>query len=196
MADWRVTDPLVAAAVKAGGLLSNVMPQGMMTPARILDETVSGNQKSITEQDLTPEQLKFLKDLIANKEEYAKKTETPSGTINYEDYKRYAEQLPDGQRVFNKTPGLLSVLDPYGQMQTTLGQFRYTNGKDGINIRDVYDFNNLQSQAGAMETALGMYGAVRDYAGRQVPEGAGRPVNINLLSETPQSTKKKKSLLD
>jgi len=84
MADWRVTDPLVAAAVKAGGLLSNVLPQGMMTPARILDETVSGNQKSITEQDLTPEQRKFLKDLIAYKEDYAKKTETPSGSINYD----------------------------------------------------------------------------------------------------------------
>lgn len=192
MADWRVTDPLVAAAIKAGGLLSNVMPQGMMTPARILDETVSGSQKSITEQDLTPEQLKFLKDLIAYKEDYAKKTETPSGSVNYEDYKRYAEQLPEGQRVFNKEPGLLSVVDPYGQMQTTLGQFRYSKDKNGINIRDVYDFNNLQSQARAMETALGMYGAVRDYAGRQVPEGSGRPVNINLIAER----KKKSSLLD
>jgi hypothetical protein len=178
MADWKITDPLVAGAIKAGGLLSNILPQGFSTPVRVLDETLSGNKNAITEKDLTPEQLKFLKDIVDFKG-------GDKGSITYQDYLEYYAKNKD-KRGINVAPGLFSLFDPYGQMQTTLGQFTFfKDPKKGLQIKDFYDFNNLQSQAGAMETAMGPYGAIREYAGRQIPEGSGRIVNINLTGLEP-----------
>jgi hypothetical protein len=203
MPDWRVTDPLVAAAIKAGGLLSNVMPQGMMTPVRVLDETMSGSNKPLTANDITPEQQQFLKSLIEHKElknaEYAKKFGEGSrfsnpNAVAYSDYYNWWKDQPEDSRPEIKNQGMQSLLTPYGQMQTTLGQFNYKKDpKTGdIKITDTYNFNPLETSKD--ESDLGVYGAIREYAGRQLPEGSGRPVSINLLGDMPK--KKKQSLLD
>ena len=202
MADWRITDPLVAAAIKAGGLLSNVMPQGMMTPIKVLDETLSGSKTPLTAKDITLEQQQFLKSLIDHKEsknaEYAKKFGEGSrfsnpNAVAYSDYYNWWKDQPEDSRPEIKNQGMKSLLTPYGQMQTTLGQFNYQKDpKTGeIKITDLYNFNPLETSKD--ENDLGVYGSIREYAGRQLPEGSGRPVNINLLGEPP---KKKKSLLD
>lgn len=203
MPDWRVTDPFVAAAIKAGGLLSNVMPQGMMTPVRVLDETMSGSNKPLTANDITPEQQQFLKSLIEHKElknaEYAKKFGEGSrfsnpNAVAYSDYYNWWKDQPEDSRPEIKNQGMQSLLTPYGQMQTTLGQFNYQKDpKTGdIKITDTYNFNPLETSKD--ESDLGVYGTIREYAGRQLPEGSGRPVNINLLGDIPK--KKKQSLLD
>lgn len=205
MPDWRVTDPLVAAAIKAGGLLSNVMPQGMMTPVRVLDETMSGSNKPLTANDITPEQQQFLKSLIEHKEaknaEYAKKFGEGSrfsnpNAVAYSDYYNWWKDQPEDSRPEIKNQGMQSLLTPYGQMQTTLGQFNYQKDPmtGDIKITDTYNFNPLETSKD--ESDLGVYGTIREYAGRQLPEGSGRPVNINLLGDMPQKTKKKQSLLD
>ncbi len=202
MPDWRVTDPFVAAAIKAGGLLSNVMPQGMMTPVRVLDETMSGSNKPLTANDITPEQQQFLKSLIEHKElknaEYAKKFGEGSrfsnpNAVAYSDYYNWWKDQPEDSRPEIKNQGMQSLLTPYGQMQTTLGQFNYQKDpKTGdIKITDTYNFNPLETSKD--ESDLGVYGAIREYAGRQLPEGSGRPVNINLLGDIPKM--KKQSLL-
>ena len=205
MPDWRITDPLVAAAIKAGGLLSNVMPQGMMTPVRVLDETMSGSNKPLTAKDITPEQQQFIKSLIEHKEaknaDYAKKFGEGSrfsnpNAVAYSDYYNWWKDQPEDSRPEIKNQGMQSLFTPYGQMQTTLGQFNYQKDpKTGdIKITDTYNFNPLETSKN--ESDLGVYGAIREYAGRQLPEGSGRPVNINLLGDVPQKTKKKQSLLD
>ena len=205
MADWRVTDPFVAAAIKAGGLLSNVMPQGMMTPVRVLDETMSGSNKPLTAKDITPEQQQFLKSLIEHKEaknsDYEKKFGEGSrfsnpNAVAYSDYYNWWKDQPEDSRPEIKNQGMKSLLTPYGQMQTTLGQFNYQKDpKTGeIKITDTYNFNPLETSKD--ESDLGVYGSIREYAGRQLPEGAGRLVNINLLGDMPQKNKKKQSLLD
>jgi hypothetical protein len=194
MADWKITDPLINAVISAGGALGNVLPNsGMFTPVKTLNDTLKGNQSTITEKDLTAEQLKFIKDIVAFKEKYAAEHKGASGVhpgaITYQDYQLYAKTLPEDQSPMSKTPGLFSVFDPYGQMQTTLGQFGYKiDPKTGaVSVSDKYNFNPLYNVNGsaAMETAYGPYGAVREYAGRQIPEGTGRPVNINISGLEP-----------
>ena len=194
MADWKVTDPLIKLAVKTGGALGEALPSaGMFTPVKTLNDTLKGKEQTITEKDLTPEQVKFLKDIVAFKEKYLAENKGASGlkpgTINYTDYQLYADSLPEGNHVISRTPGFFSMFDPYGQMQTTLGQFNYKiDPKTGdIKLSDKYNFNPLYNVDGsaAMETAYGPYGAVREYAGRQIPEGTGRPVNINLTGFEP-----------
>jgi len=194
MADWKITDPLINAAVSTGGALGRVLPNtGMFTPVKALDETLKGKQSAITEKDLTPEQLDFIKKIVAFKEKYASENKDAAGVkpgaITYQDYQLYANSLPEGQHVISRTPGFFSMFDPYGQMQTTLGQFGYKiDPKTGtVAISDKYNFNPLYNIDGspAMETAYGPYGAVREYAGRRIPEGTGRVVNINLTGLEP-----------
>lgn len=194
MADWKITDPLINAAVSTGGAIGSLLPNtGIFTPVKTLNDTLKGKQSAITEKDLTPEQLDFIKKIVAFKEKYASENKGASGispgAITYQDYQLYAKTLPEGEGPMSKTPGLFSVFDPYGQMQTTLGQFGYKiNPKTGaVTISDKYNFNPLYNIDGtpAMETAYGPYGAVREYAGRQIPEGTGRTVNINLTGLEP-----------
>ena len=202
MDTWKVTDPFIAAAIKAGGLLSNVMPQGMMTPVRVLDETLSGKNTPLTTKDITPEQQQFLKSLIEHKEaknaEYAKKFGEGSrfsnpNSVAYSDYYSWWKDQPQDTRPPIMNQGMESLLTPYGQMQTTLGQFNYKKDpKTGeIKITDTYNFNPLETSKD--ESDLGVYGSIREYAGRQLPEGNGRPVDISLIGEP---KKKRNNLLD
>lgn len=181
------TDPLVAGAIKAGGMLSNVFPVGQLTPVKVLDETLSGVSSPITEKDMTSDQLSFIKDLIKFKEdknaEYEKKFGKGSSysrpnTIAYSDYYDWWKSQPEDKRPPIMNQGMESMLTPYGQTQTVLGQFTYNKDpKTGnISISDVYNFNPLETSKD--EQALGGYGTIREYAGRQLPNSTGRPVNI------------------
>jgi hypothetical protein len=88
--------------------------------------------------------------------------------------------------------------DPRAALHTTLGRFKYeVDPKTGdLVVVDKYDFNppasgitgsalksqpvTLSSLAMSAEGIGGLYGVIRDYAGRTLPEGSGRDVRIRL----------------
>lgn len=150
------------------------------TAARTLLETAQGNRDAITEGHFSPEELAALRELILLKGGDA-------GSIQYKDYRMLSKAMHDkGQRPMSNSPSLMSLGDPLGNLQTTLGRFRYSRDANGnLVVQDTYDFN--PPQEGAMQEqrtgdygALGPYGLIRDYAGEKIPPGYGRQVNVNL----------------
>jgi hypothetical protein len=84
-------------------------------------------------------------------------------------------------------PSLFSMSDSLGNVQTTLGRFKYGRDAEGnLVVRDTYDFNpprvpnSMQEQRTAEYGAMGPYRLVREYAGEKIPPGRGREININL----------------
>jgi hypothetical protein len=157
-------------------LPANMFP----TNARTLIETAQGNRNPITEGNFSPEELVMLKELIALKGGNA-------GDIQYGDYRALGKAMQArGQIPASLSPSLFSMGDPLGNIQTTLGRFRYARDPKGnLVVQDTYDFN--PPQEGAMQEqrtgdygAFGPYGLIRDYAGEKIPLGYGRPININL----------------
>ena len=140
-------------------------PDIFPTNARTLLETAQGNRSPITENNFSPEELNVLKELIALKG-------GNTGSIQYDDYRKSGKPV--------------TLLTPLGNIQTTLGRFRYTRDANGnLIVQDMYDFNPpqegaLQEQRTGDYGALGPYGLIREYAGQKIPPGYGRPVNINL----------------
>jgi hypothetical protein len=150
------------------------------TNARTLIETAQGNRDPITESHFSPDELAAIKELITLKG-------GDSGSIQYGDYHLLSKAMhARGQIPMSTSPSLMSMGDPLGNIQTTLGRFRYARDPKGnLIVQDTYDFN--PPQEGAMQEqrtgdygALGPYGLIRDYAGEKIPPGYGRPVNINL----------------
>ena len=138
------------------------------TSARTLLETAQGNRDPITESNFSPDELSVLRQLI--------ESTGGRGNVQYDDYTQFMRQQQQEKGVIpaSITPGPLSVLDPIGNVQTTLGRFNYTRDADGnLVITDNYDFNPIRSMSGA-------YGALRNYAAEKIPSGAGRPVNVKL----------------
>jgi hypothetical protein len=135
------------------------------TNARTLLETAQGVRSPITENNFLPEELNALRELIMLKGGDA-------GNIQYEDYRKLGKPV--------------TLITPLGNVQTTLGRFRYARDVNGnLIIQDTYDFNPpqegaVQEQRTSDYGALGPYGLIRDYAGQKIPPGYGRPVNINL----------------
>ena len=85
------------------------------------------------------------------------------------------------------SPSLLSMGDPLGNIQTTLGRFKYARDANGnMQIVDTYDFNPPMVAGTTQEArtgdygVFGPYGLIREYAGEKIPPGHGRKVNINL----------------
>jgi hypothetical protein len=157
------------------------LPAGKFsTNARTLIETAQGNRDPITEQHFSPEELAAIKELVMLKGGNA-------GDIQYQDYHTLAKVMRErGQIPASTSPSLFSMSDPLGNIQTTLGRFKYARDPKGnLIVQDTYDFN--PPQEGAMQEqrtgdygALGPYGLIRDYAGEKIPPGYGRPININL----------------
>ena len=157
------------------------LPAGKFpTSARTLIETAQGNRDPITEKNFSPEELAMIKQLVMLKGGDA-------GDIQYKDYSTLARAMwAQGQTPMTLSPGLLSMGDPRGNIQTTLGRFKYArDAKGNLVVQDTYDFN--PPQEGAMQEqrtgdygAFGPYGLIRDYAGEKIPPGYGRPININL----------------
>jgi hypothetical protein len=143
------------------------------TAAKTLIETVQGNKEPVTEKNFTPEELVALKNLIA--------LTNNRGNVQYEDYLNLMkkEQQEKGTIPMSINPSPLSVLDPIGNVQTTLGRFTYSRDANGnLVVLDKYDFNPIPSLSGA-------YGAIRNYAGEKIPKGSGREVRINLGNTDP-----------
>jgi len=99
--------------------------------------------------------------------------------------------------------------DPRAALHTTLGKFRYAVDPETNEfvITDQYDFNppvsgitgsQLKSEPVTLDsvamTAEGagspLYGLIRNYAGRVLPEGSGRDVRIRLNNLAPVSNNK------
>ena len=148
-------------------LLQKLNPQMFPTSAKTLIETVQGNKEPITEKNFTPEELTALKNLI--------ETTSNRGDVQYSDYIKFMrKQKEEGTLPASLVPSFLSTLDPIGNLQTTLGRFTYYRDAEGnLIVVDKYNFNKISEQKG-------IFGALRNYAGEKIPEGAGRDVRINL----------------
>jgi len=155
-------------------------PNWFPTSGRMLVETAQGKRDPITEANFSPEELASMRQLIALKNK-------DSGAIGYGDYTALAQQaMAQGRMPASISPSLLSMGDPMGNVQTTLGRFRYMRDAQGnLQIVDTYDFNppnQMQTQEARTGDygAAGPYGLVREYAGEKIPPGYGRQVKINL----------------
>jgi hypothetical protein len=150
------------------------------TSGRTLLETVQGAKTPITEKNFSPEEMDVMRELAALKG-------GDKGSINYADYVALAKEMnKKGKVPASMSPSLFSMADPMGNVQTTLGQFRYMKDPQGnLQVVDKYDFNppnpNAMQEARTGDYgAFGPYGLIRDYAGEKVPPGAGREVRVNL----------------
>jgi hypothetical protein len=129
------------------------------TNARTLLETAQGNRNPITEGNFSPAELAAIREMILLKGGNA-------GDIQYDDYRKLGKPV--------------TLVTPLGNVQTTLGRFRYARDANGnLIVQDTYDFNPPQEGA-LQEARTGDYGLIRNYAGQKIPPGYGRPVNINL----------------
>ena len=149
-------------------LLQKVNPNYFPTSAKTLIETAQGKKDQITEKDFSPEELIALKKII----EFTKNR----GDVQYSDYYQLMKkEFEENKKIpASFVPSITSMLDPIGNLQTTLGRFTYTRDADGnLIVTDKYDFNK-ESNLG------GMYGLMRNYAGQKIPPGSGRDVRINL----------------
>lgn len=150
------------------------------TSGRTLLETVQGAKTPITEKNFSAEEMDVMRELAALKG-------GDKGSISYADYVELAKEMnKKGKVPASMSPSLFSMADPMGNVQTTLGQFRYMKDPQGnLQVVDKYDFNppnpNAMQEARTGDYgAFGPYGLIRDYAGEKVPPGKGREVRVNL----------------
>jgi hypothetical protein len=151
------------------------------TAARTLLETIQGKKEPITESNFSPKELVVLRQLI--------ESTGGRGDVQYKDYLNLMkkEQQEKGTIPMSINPSPLSVLDPIGNVQTTLGRFTYSRDANGnLVVVDKYDFNPVPSFSGA-------YGAIRNYAGEKIPRGSGREVKINLGKPVAKNPIRKKN---
>jgi hypothetical protein len=150
-------------------LVQKLNPQLFPTSAKTLIETLQGNKEQITEKNFSPEELTVLKNLIEMTQN--------KGHVQYADYIDFMkkQQKEHGTIPASMTPSILSILDPIGNVQNTLGRFTYSRDPQGnLIVVDNYDFNKQRPSTDAV------IGAIRNYAGQKIPAGAGRDVRINL----------------
>ena len=174
--------PEVTGVNKLVDFVAQRLPaQAFPTSARTFLETVQGNRNPITEGNFSPEELAAIREMILLKGGKA-------GDIQYEDYRALGKAMRErGQIPTSMSPSLLSMGDPLGNVQTTLGRFKYARDANGnLVVQDTYDFNPIYSDGSMQEAqsgdygALSPYGLVRNYAGEKIPPGYGRQVKINL----------------
>jgi len=149
----------------------NANPKNKSLPARTLTETIQGNKADITEANFSPEHLSVISDLV--------RIAGPGKPITYATYKKlYRERkAKTGEVPLDTAPGLSSMYDPIGHVQTTLGQFNAARTPEGLRVTDAYDFNPA-GWGSEVSAGAGPYGIIRSYAGRKIPPGQGRRVNI------------------
>ena len=164
-------------------LLQKFNAQLFPTAAKTLIETVQGNKEPITEKNFSPEELDIMRQLIANQ-----KQGSNVGSVQYPDYYDLAQRkrASGGMPVSSIMPGLMSMFDPFGNVQTTLGQFKFKRDVNGnLIVQDMYDFNPPKEGQKIDYGASGAYGLIRGYAGEKIPQGSGREVMINLGNTDP-----------
>jgi hypothetical protein len=194
---------------KAGAYLSDKTTEGLLwlydklsdrdklsTSHKILLDTfVNDKRDPITAKDFRERELAELQNLIRQKEKLS--GNKGSGNIQYKDY----DTLPGGdQRRAAQSQLVAGNLPPRTALSTSLGQFNYKlDPKTGrYMIIDEYDFNPqkvthmgktydvpLEHYGDYMVDALSspsnaLYSLVRLYAGRKMPPGTGRKVDLSV----------------
>ena len=194
---------------KAGAYLSDKTTEGLLwlydklsdrdklsTSHKILLDTfVNDKRDPITAKDFRERELVELQNLIRQKEKLS--GNKGSGNIQYKDY----DTLPGGdQRRAAQSQLVAGNLPPRTALSTSLGQFNYKlDPKTGrYMIIDEYDFNPqkvthmgktydvpLEHYGDYMVDALSspsnaLYSLVRLYAGRKMPPGTGRKVDLSV----------------
>lgn len=169
--------PKVTGVNKLVDFVAQRLPPRMFpTSARTFLETAQGNREPITESNFSPEELAALKEMVLLKGGDA-------GDIQYKDYDALAKMLRErGQIPISTSPSVFSMGDPLGNVQTTLGRFRYVRDAGGnLMVQDSYDFNPPQEGASQEQNAgFGPYALIRGYAGEKIPPGYGRQIKVNL----------------
>jgi hypothetical protein len=187
MADNKLAPKLTGVNRLIDFGMQRLNPQMFPTSARTLIETLQGNTSPITETQFSPQEIEALRQLVMLKGGDA-------GDIQYEDYGALNRELQKQGKaskaisVDYDNPGLFGMTSSLGNIQTTLGRFRYARDADGkMQIIDTYDFNPPQKGASPQRLSTaefgptsGPYGFIRSYAGEKIPPGSGRPVKINL----------------
>ena len=175
-------DPEMTGINRVTDFIAQRLPASSFpTSGRTFLETVQGKRDPLTEGNFSPEELAVMKEMIALKGGDA-------GDIQYGDYQALAKAMrARGQIPASTTPSLFSMSDPLGNVQTTLGRFKYgRDAKGNLVVRDTYDFNppqdpnSMQEQRTSEYGAMGPYSLIREYAGEKIPPGRGREININL----------------
>ena len=113
-------------------------------------------------------------------------------SVQYDDYR--PDSILEPRTIFSKSPSSM--------LQTTLGRFNYAVDPKtgGLVITDTYDFNPRQNnftnasipvqplnEGDIAESAGngGAYGLIRQWAGRAMPPGTGRPVRVQTNALAP-----------
>ena len=112
-------------------------------------------------------------------------------SVRYDDYR--SDSMLQPRSIFSSSPSAM--------LQTTLGRFNYAVDPKtgGLVITDSYDFNPRQNpltattrpaqplNEGDLAEPLGggAYGLIRQWAGRAMPPGAGRPVRVQTNALAP-----------
>ena len=180
---------------KIGGLLSDAAMRTMLTgydmvndrqampsSQRVyLDTVLDSNMGKITEKDFSPQELALISKMIQEKQ-----LSSPKDTRGYIDYKDYDRYLKEEDKTA-KAGVFASAKNPYENIRTTLGQFRYQYlpEQNRIFVIDNYDFNPVEaykddSKGEYIGKGLNMGRFARAYGSKKVPEGKGRQVLIEI----------------
>lgn len=172
------------AAVKASLMGYDIVNDRQQMPSsqRVYLNTFLDNNKSkITEKDFTKGELANIMEIIK-----AKQAADPNATRGYITYKDYEKFIPKEQLTANA--GIKAgEKNPYENIRTTLGQFRYQVVPDmqRVFVIDNYDFNDVPAYK---DDESGEYigkdiskgRMLRAYGRRNMPEGKGRPVLVEI----------------
>lgn len=160
----------------------------------ILDSFVDGNRKPITSSSFTPEELSEISKLIALKDRAS--GGKGSGYVSYADYKSLPGMPTEKVGVLELLRG---ELPPRVSVSKALGQFNYKlDPKTGqYRVIDEYDFNPQKTEFKgkeyvvpedfygdyAVDTGFSPLDMLRKYAGRKMPPGKGRKVELSVPVE-------------
>ena len=122
--------------VREESFASKALKEVVPLDTRTFVSTLFGNREPITEQNLNPEQMTALREVIQTAEQKGRQ-----GNVQYSDYSKFKEGPQH---------------NPHISLENTLGRFNYTQNPDGsITVTDRYDFVNPQREE-AIKTYEGM----------------------------------------
>ena len=170
-----------------GGLVNRIKKKVPLN-IRQLAADITGDENTITEHDLSKEELAALTKTV--KTARSKKKDV----IEYEDYETHDKSKKNAQYVDIGAGGstkdfVKKLSDPAYSMKTTLGQAQITMDKEGNTIiKDRYNFNDAEGDfkltrflKGMKNAGLSPYKQMRNIAKEfGSPEGSGAEVEINL----------------
>jgi hypothetical protein len=189
-----ISDKITEAGINLYDMLAN--REGMSAAHKIYLDTFARNRRDpITAKDFDEAELAELQNIIAQKE--AATGGRGRGSIRYKDY----DELPGGDRRRASGASLIGGrMPPRPSLSKSLGQFGYgRDAKTGeYKIRDEYDFNPQQityegrkvdvpveHYGDYMGNTLSPFDLARLYAGRKMPPGTGRKVDLSVTATKP-----------